>query len=206
MAKNRVLFSLAFLIFFASVTYAQDYPVGISFVRPNQEVIVTDLHLEAASSASSAPLVASAIETVLRSPRVCCGKDSALGETPLTDERVSLQDLGNKLSGRHILSDGRPVTITADYFAASTINSSQIVLPLLRQQPMLMQWNSHLYVLYGVTYDEDVYTDGTRDYVIHKLLLLDPGASGSTHHAVFDRLKDDWSKVQGLLLLTATPQ
>jgi len=71
---------------------------------------------------------------------------------------------------------------------------------------MLMEWNSHAYVLYGAIYDETIYTDGHRDYAIRKLLLFDPNATAANRETAFDRQKDDWSKVEGFLFLKATLQ
>jgi hypothetical protein len=41
---------------------------------------------------------------------------------------------------------------------------------------------------------------------VHKILLLDPRFSDERRTVSFDRLTDDWGKVQGLLMLTASPQ
>jgi hypothetical protein len=65
-----------------------------------------------------------------------------------------------------------------------------------------MQWNQHFYVVYGAIVDERLFDAGGRNYVIRKLLLLDPEtANGRSQKASFDRLKDDWSGVQGFLYL-----
>lgn len=75
----------------------------------------------------------------------------------------------------------------------------------MRNQPLLMDWNSHLYVVQGVLFDEAVDTNGIHDYAIHKLMLLDPRFSDTRREASFDRLKDNWNKVEGLLVLTVSP-
>jgi hypothetical protein len=41
---------------------------------------------------------------------------------------------------------------------------------------------------------------------IHKILLLDPRFSDDRRAISFDRLTDDWGKVQGMLLLKVEPQ
>jgi hypothetical protein len=60
-----------------------------------------------------------------------------------------------------------------------------------------------LYVLYGAVFDELLYPSGNRDYVIHKLLLLDKRFSDARREASFNRESDDWTKVSGLLTLAA---
>jgi hypothetical protein len=70
-----------------------------------------------------------------------------------------------------------------------------------------MEWNSHLYVVYGVTYVETVDSQsGAIVDAIHTILLLDTRFSDERRHVSFDRATDDWGKVQGLLMLKAAPQ
>jgi hypothetical protein len=164
------------------------------------------VHLQPVAPGDSKAAVAAALATVINDAKVCCSENSALGATPVTDEQISLGDLGNKVSGRHVLPDGQAVNISAENFPATTLSSDQIILPLLKQQPMLMMWKSHLYVLYGAVYDERGYTDGHNIYAIRKLLLLDPAAAGPNRETAFDRQKDDWSQVEGLLLLKIARQ
>jgi len=56
-------------------------------------------------------------------------------------------------------------------------------------------------VLEGLTTDEKICSDGRHEYVIRKLLLLDPSSASASHTSVFDRSKDNWSDVEGFLLL-----
>jgi hypothetical protein len=87
-----------------------------------------------------------------------------------------------------------------------SINPERIIAPLMQNQPLLMEWNSRLFVVSGVVFDETVYYSGNRDFVIHKLLLFDPRSSLTRKKTLFDRQKDDWTKVQGILMLSAAPQ
>jgi hypothetical protein len=41
---------------------------------------------------------------------------------------------------------------------------------------------------------------------IHKILLVDTRFSDARRQVTFDRLADDWGKVQGLVMLKAAPQ
>jgi hypothetical protein len=197
----RAALCLAVSILFASAAQGQDYGTILSAVHPDQQAIVESVHLQPAIANDSNAAVAAALATVINDPKVCCSENSSLGTAPVTDDRVSLHDLANKVGGRHVLSDGETLNVTANYIPATTLSSDQIILPLMKQQPILMAWKSHLYVLYGAVYDDKVYTDGHHEYVIHKLLLLDPSAAAPNRQAAFDRQKDDWSQVEGLLLL-----
>jgi hypothetical protein len=69
-----------------------------------------------------------------------------------------------------------------------------------------MEWNSHVYVVYGVIYNTTYSPDNGRMDSILKILLLDPRFSDQRREVTFDRQTDDWSKVQGILLLKAARQ
>jgi hypothetical protein len=76
----------------------------------------------------------------------------------------------------------------------------------VKNQPALFEWKSQLYVLSGAVYDEKHFDTGGREFVIHKLLLLDTRFTGQLRETSFDRDQDDWKDVQGLLLVNTTTQ
>jgi hypothetical protein len=171
----------------------------------NQEVRVANLPSLTAPSAHRSAVFATALETVLHDKAVCCGKDSALEDVALyanLSGPLSLKELSTKLQGRHLLSDGRPVMVNADYVPRDSINPSLIVNTLTEQHAPLIEWKSHLYVLYGALFDETRdSSSGVRAYAIHKLFLLDLRFSDQRREAVFDRETDDWGQMQGLLMV-----
>jgi hypothetical protein len=69
-----------------------------------------------------------------------------------------------------------------------------------------MEWNSHLYVVYGAIYDTVYTPEGGRSDSILKIFLVDARYSGQRREVIFDRQTDDWGKVQGLLMLKSAPQ
>jgi hypothetical protein len=79
---------------------------------------------------------------------------------------------------------------------------------LMEKHPLLMEWNSHLYVAYGVIFDQTLDQDGGIMNAIHKIFLLDTRFSSEDkrREISFDRLTDDWGKVQGLVMLKAAAQ
>jgi len=83
------------------------------------------------------------------------------------------------------------------------VTAEEIIATLQAQRPLLMDWNGHLYVLYGVMYDENLCTDGSQ-HSIQKLLLVDTRFADHRRYVSFDRQTDDWGKVNGLLALTIT--
>ena len=150
-----------------------------------------------------------ALDTILHDRSICCGKDSALEDNVAAADPLSLKDVASKLQGRHLLGDGRPIQVTAEFWPAAAVNPGKVIGALTDQHALLMAWDSHLYVVYGVVYQwirvggDDT---GGALTVIHKLLLLDTRFSDSRRTVVFNRDTDDLSIVQGLLLVQSKSQ
>jgi hypothetical protein len=201
-ARLRILsISVLFVfVFVAGAGHAQESGTHVFLV--NQEVRVSDLPSLTAPSKNRSAVLAVALDTIIHEPAVCCGKDSALEDVAQyasVSDRMSLQELSAKLQGRHLLSDGQPIVVRSEYVPQSSIYVGFMVRTLQEQHALLIEWNSHVYVLYGAIFDEtrDPYA-GVQDS-IHKLFLLDLRFSDQRREVVFDRETDDWGKVQGLL-------
>ncbi|MGA7905845.1 MAG: hypothetical protein WCA16_00460 [Candidatus Sulfotelmatobacter sp.] len=119
-------------------------------------------------------------------------------------EPRSLNELRARVQGRHLLNDGQAVTVSANYVEQSAINSGLLIGTLLDNRAALIEWKSHVYVLYGAIFNDTRYSSGARAYAVLKLFLLDPRFSDQRREVVFDRASDDWGKVQGMLTLTVT--
>jgi hypothetical protein len=179
-------------------------------LNQDQEVEVHDLPALMARSPHSSDALLTSLDTVFHDKDICCGRDSALGDGSLAADPRSLKDVASKLDGRHLLSDGRPIKVTAKYLTVDQVNSGNLITSILNQHALLMEWNSHVYVVHGVVYrwvalgggPDGGYTQGT---LIHKILLWDTRYSGSRREVVFDRTSEDLSKVQGLLFLEVAP-
>jgi hypothetical protein len=97
-------------------------------------------------------VLVTSLTIVFRDEEICCGKDSALGDRVRTADPKSLKDVAIKLNGRHLLSDGRPFVVTADYMAPDAMNSGTLIGMISAQHAGLMLWNAHLYVVDGLIY------------------------------------------------------
>ena len=197
----------ALLIMVSCLAFGQETPGGWQVYRPNQEVRVPQLPLLMARTHDLSDVLLTSLDIVFHDPGVCCGKDSALEDRALTADPLSLKEIASKIRGRQLLSDGRPIMITADVLPpAPSVDISWQIIGLLRdKQALLLVWNSHLYVLYGAVFDEVGSEDGSTAFMIHKLLLLDTRYSGPRREVIFNRDTDDWGKVQGMLRLSVTP-
>ena len=197
----------ALLVMVSWVAVGQETP-GWQVYRPNQEVRVPELPALMARTHDPSDVLLTSLDIVFHDRSICCGKDSALEDRAQAADPSSLKEIAAKVRGRQLLSDGRPVMITADFQPSTpTVYISwQIVGALRDKQALLIVWNSQLYVLYGAVFDEVVSDDGSRAFMIHKLLLLDTRYSGSRREVAFNRETDDWSAVQGMLRVAVTPQ
>src|SRR5579864_2139205 len=173
---------------------------------PEQEVRVPDLPSLTARSAHARDVLVPSLEIAFNDKEVCCGKDSALEDSIQRVDPRSLKDIASKLQGRHLLSDGRPVMVTVEYLTPDQVHPEHLIYMLTEKRVPLMMWNSHLYVVDGMTYVESVGegvdgSSGEITYVTHKFLLQDARFSDSRREVSFDRVTEDAGKVQGLLFV-----
>jgi len=168
------------------------------------DVRVTGLPSLMARSHDLADVLPTSIDTILHDRALCCGKDSALEDSVSAADPRSLQDVAAKLDGRHLLSDGRPVTVKAEFWPANAINAGSVIGSLSDNHALLMMWNSHLYVVYGAVYQWLMFgseDSATPQTTIHKFLLLDTRYSDFRRKVAFDRTTDDLNHVQGMIYL-----
>jgi hypothetical protein len=97
--------------------------------------------------------------------------------------------------------------VTAEYLTPDQVNAGHLIYMLTENRAALMMWNSHLYVVEGVSYVEtfDNSSGSTAD-AVHKFLLQDARFSDSRRQVTYDRVTEDAGKVQGLLFLQAAAQ
>jgi hypothetical protein len=165
-----------------------------------EEVHVSGLPTLMARTHDPANVLMTSLDTIIHDRDICCGKDSALEDSVERVDPTSLKDIAAKLQGRHLLSDGRPIIVTADYVEPSAISSQLLRGTFQDNQALLMRWNDHLYVCYGVTFRRDYDSNSNTELdTILKLLLIDTRYSDSRREVVFDRATDDSSKIQGML-------
>ena len=163
-------------------------------------------------------MLAASVAAAVMDPDVCCGRNSAL-EDPITvassptGGEISLRAVGQRLRGKHYLDSGAPVFVADQYWPAApieqnSVKAGDIIASLLAQRPLLMNWDGHLYVVYGALYD--VCAAGSLDYpgynfpAIRTFLLVDTRFSDRRRYVSFNRQTDDWGKVTGFLALAIT--
>jgi hypothetical protein len=117
----------------------------------NQEIRAHDLPALTARSTHASDVLATSLEIVFNDKAVCCGKGSALEDSVQASDPKSLQDIASKLQGRYLLSDDSPIMITAEDLTPNQVNAARLMNTLLANHAPLMMWNSHLYVVDGLS-------------------------------------------------------
>jgi hypothetical protein len=176
---------------------------GTYVLHPNQEVRVASLPSTVAASTSGSAVLTASVATAVLERDLCCDQNSALENQISSAKGLSLKELGEKLRGKAYLNDGSQVLVADRYWSGASVSPQDIIGSLMAQRPLLMDWNSHLYVLYGAVFDEYRYQSGTV-HAIHTLLLIDTRFSDRRRYVSFNRQTDDWEKVTGLLALAIT--
>ena len=199
MTKPLLFWLTGLLILSSDIAHSQQDAPPAHVFHPDQVVEVPNLRARLASSSDVTAILSAALETVIIDPELCCGKDSGLEDVVQSTSPLSLKDLSSKIRGRHLLSGGRSVSVAAEYLAPDSIHPDDIIAPLSKKHALLITWKSQLYILCGATFDETLDYSGQRQYVIHKLLLLDPRFSDQRRESAFNRQGDDWKDVQGIL-------
>lgn len=198
----RALASLMLPVLAAGVAYGQ--------ILNQQELLVHDLPFLTARSPHAPNVLLTSLATVFHDHEICCGWDSALGDSVEAADPKSLKDIASKLDGRHLMGDGRPIMVKATFLTPDAVNSGLLISWFLDQHAALMEWNSHLYVVHGITYmwTESYGPDysGQSGTVILKFLLWDTRYSDARREVVFNREADDLGQIQGFLFLQTAPQ
>jgi len=171
----------------------------------DHQIRIHDLPSLTSPSAQASDVLATSLEIVFNNREVCCGRNSALEESVQSSNPASLKDISDKLRGRHLLSDGRAITVTAEFLTPKQVTADHVIYMLRGKHAALMMWNSHLYIVEGVTYVAAPF-NGRMSYFLHKLLLLDSRFTDSRREVSIDREKEDSSSVEGLLFLEALQQ
>ena len=180
---------------FSSLSYGQA-------LYQDQEIQVHNLPSLEARSHDPSDVLLTSLDTILHNRDVCCGKDSALEDSLAKADPKSLKDVADKLQGQHRLSDGRAITVTAEYLTPDAAGAGHLVTLIVNQHPALMEWNSHVYVVHGMVFFWGGDTGGPA-IVIRKLLLWDTRYADSRREVIFTLGVDDANKVAGLLFVQA---
>lgn len=186
---------LGSVVLLASIAIAQS-----SYTH--KEITISGLPSLMAKTDDRSDVLLTSFDTILHDREICCGKDSALGDTLAAAGSASLKEVADKVQGRHLLEDGRPIAVTVHYLTTGDATPERLLGLLTAKRAAVMEWNSRLYVLYGMTYLESSdYSTNLASYAIDELLLIDTRYSDARRKVRFKRESQDLSRVQGVLFV-----
>ena len=197
--RTSVPVSLIFLACICTPALCQDTNTSetISTI-PNQRVTV-EVPSYVANAADPLDVLQYTVATVLRDPTICCGKGSALYARLSPMDAGSLPRVAERLRGKHTLPGGSLVVIEDRYWPRESIRAEDIIASLMLKRALLLDWDGHIYALYGAVFDLNKHSSGMEERVVRSFLLLDTRYSDGRRFVKFDRQKDSWQKVRGLL-------
>ncbi len=196
-----VCLSIAFL---GSQVAAQTDAGTAVAVHPNQRITVPNL--STVSSTNDGGVARAAVAIVLSGSKVKCDPGSPLEVVLDATAGSSLQAMAGKLAGTSCITNGRAQRVSATFTPNSAIQSDSVIASIMQGRPLLMSWKRTLYVLYGVVYDEHLYSNGSRTNAIRQLLLIDPRYSDQRRFVAFARDKDNFADVEGIAGLSIQRQ
>ena len=177
---------------------------------PDQHAEVADLFVPPAAQDCFNWSWAAGIEAMLRAQQVETLPQSYFirklypGDL-CVDEAVDFERLGRAVDGEYVVDAGRKVRLESRFIPGPPTIPDDLIAPLRQGRPLLMFWKARAYVLYGMTYDEYLYPNGQRMYLIRELKLVDPLDKGAGRRVSFVNGKDDPSAIEGIFEVTAEP-
>lgn len=189
--------------------FAEKKPKGVPMAKlPNQKAEVANLVLPDPAQKCTNYAWAVAISTMLKLQDVPLDQnfwvERANGGDLCIDPLPDLDRLSRIVNGRYTLDDGRKVQLETMVIAGAPTIPDDALAPLKHGMPLLVFWNSRAYVLEGATYDEFIYPNGQRMYLIRELKMIDVLAPATEREVSFVNGTDDASMISAIVFVRAT--
>ncbi len=203
MTRHAKAMAFGFAFFFSLLLVGrvagQDIPLdGYPVVHPYQRVQISNLDNISSTDTSSPAIAKAALAIVISASKLKCEHDSQLESIADANAGASLQTLVAKIAGAACSANGRRFRVTASFVPNGAIQGNAIIASLKQGRPLLVEWRGMLYVLYGVVYDEHLYSSGRQDNIVRDLLLIDPRYSSERRFVQFQRAKDNFAEIEGI--------
>lgn len=197
--------SLAAFVFPLVHAHADDKKKGqVYYLKPDQTLDLASPKLVIAKQNCENWGLAAGLETMLQKQDVALDQRFWVmhlnyGEL-CVDRPPDMSHVADVVNQEFVLDDGRHVRLELHFVPGAPTDVDSILAALQRQQPILFLWRSHFYYLTGVTYDERIGRDGTRNFEVKEIRLADSfaGQPGAT----FQKGRDDLSEIGGIISLS----
>jgi len=203
MNRLRVTVMIALLLSgIAALLNADDKKKGqIFYIKPDQRLDLASPKIVSARQNCENWSLAAGLETMLRKQNVSLDQifwvmHLNYGEACI-DRVPDMDHVADVVNQEFVLDDGRHVLLELHFMPGAPTNVDAVLAPLQQQQVTLFLWRSHFYYLTGVTYDERIGRDGTRNFEIKELRLTDTfaGQPGTS----FQKGRDNLGEIGGIV-------
>lgn len=122
------------------------------------------------------------------------------------DDRLGdLERLAQVAAGDYVRDDGSRVRVESR-FVPGLSSPDDLVASVLRDQPLLLVWRGHPYLVRGVTYVVAIAQNGDKSIEVREILLADSFVPGEKGQLTFLTGRDDPGEVDGMMEVTVTPE
>ena len=200
---------LVFAMLFALPLSAAKKPKGVPMAKlPNQQAEIPNLVLPNPAQKCNNYAWAVAIATMLKKQDVPLDQnfwvERANGGDLCVDPLPTMERLAKVIEGRYTLDDGRKVQLDLRVIDGAPTVPDDALAPLKHGLPLLVFWNAHAYVLHGAVYDEFIYPNGQRMYLIRELKMTDVLAPEKEREVSFVNGTDDAAGISSIVFVHAT--
>lgn len=151
---------------------------------------------------------AAVVEAVLTHQQVALPQElwvmRAHGGEVCVEAAPDFERITRAVSGEFVLDDGRKLRLTSRYRPGAPTNIGELASTLKLGRPPVVFWRGHAYLLQGAAYDEYIYPNAQRLYVVQRLTLLDPFQIGEKQRVEFINSGDAAAELDGILELEIT--
>jgi hypothetical protein len=113
------------------------------------------------------------------------------------DHTPSMELLARVVNQEFVLDDGRHVRLEMQFTPGAPTYVDGLLDRLLHERAAVLLWRGHPYLLVGATYDERIWPDGSREFVIKELRLADTFAKQPA--VTFQTGRDDPAEIDGVV-------
>ena len=194
--------ALILLLTATAFLHAVDKKKGqVYYLKPDQTLDLASPKMVIARESCENWALAAGLETMLQKQDVALDQRfwvMHLNYGELCDDRLpDMSHVADVVNQEFVLDDARHVRLELHFIPGAPTDIDAILAPLQRQQPTLFLWRRHFYYLTGVTYDERVGRDGTRNFIVKELRLADTFAGQPS--VTFQKDRDNLSDIGGIV-------
>lgn len=185
-------------------------PKGVPMAKlPDQKAEIANLVLAEPAQKCNNYAWAVAVAAMLKQQDVPLDQnfwvEKANGGDICVDALPSMERFAKAINGAYTLDDGRKFRLQTTVIPGAPTIPDNALAPLKRGVPVLVFWNDKAYVLTGAVYDEFIYPNGQRMFIVRQLKMLDPLAPAKDREVSFVNGTDDPAGISAMVYVSATP-